>query len=177
MGLWFLTWQFALIPHVPGQGSTHFWLLQASFWGHSELVTHSGLQVGGAPMYPGTQEQIAWPLFWRHWELGPQGEGWQGLVSTGAEQQKDGVQKSGKRTCKKIHTLIRGTLHKCISTHSWWTRAHWNVINHITNSILTTRSWTWIQTFVIKACFIPRTVIVNDTFGTTHRIWIALIFG
>ena len=59
IGLWFRTWHFALIPQVPGQGSTHFWLLHASFWGHSELVTHSGLQVGGAPIYPGTQEQMA----------------------------------------------------------------------------------------------------------------------
>lgn len=86
IGLWLITWHLALTPHVPGQGSTHFWLLQASFWGHSLLVTHSGLHVGGDPIYPGTQEQMAWPLISRHCELGPHGDGWQGLVSIGAKE-------------------------------------------------------------------------------------------
>lgn len=89
IGLWFLTWHLALIPQVPGHGSTHFWLLQASFWGHSLLVTHSGLQEGGAPIYPGTQEQTAWPFTWRHWEFGPQGEGWHGFVSSSAKDRID----------------------------------------------------------------------------------------
>ena len=50
IGLWLNTLHFAPIPQVPGQGSLHFWLLQASFSGHSEFVTHSGRQVGGLPM-------------------------------------------------------------------------------------------------------------------------------
>lgn len=29
IGLWFNTWQRAFVPHVPGQGSLHFWLIQA----------------------------------------------------------------------------------------------------------------------------------------------------
>lgn len=49
IGLWFLTIHFAPNPHVPGQGSLHFWLVQASLRGHSELTTHSGLQLGGDP--------------------------------------------------------------------------------------------------------------------------------
>lgn len=31
-------------------------------------------------MYVGKQEQTACPLTSRHWLLGPQGDGWQGLV-------------------------------------------------------------------------------------------------
>jgi len=107
IGLWFLTWQFAFMPHVPGQGSLHFWLLQASFWGHSALVTHSGLQEGGDPIYPGTHEQTAWPLICRHWELDPHGEGWHGFVSIGAKLNSMGkvseTKESGNKHFLYIH--------------------------------------------------------------------------
>lgn len=36
-GLWFLTLHWASIPHVFGQGSTHFWFRQAFSTGHSLL--------------------------------------------------------------------------------------------------------------------------------------------
>ena len=49
MGLWLMTWHLALLPQVPGQGSAHFWLMQAVSWLQSELTTHSGLQLGGLP--------------------------------------------------------------------------------------------------------------------------------
>uniref|UniRef100_A0A1A9ZCR3 Uncharacterized protein n=1 Tax=Glossina pallidipes TaxID=7398 RepID=A0A1A9ZCR3_GLOPL len=39
---------------------------------HSELITHSGLQAGGGPIYSGKQEHIASPLISRHWPFGPQ---------------------------------------------------------------------------------------------------------
>lgn len=87
IGLWFTTWQIAAIPQVPGHGSIHFWLTQASFNGHSELTIHSGRQAGGLPIYPGTQEQTACPLISLHWLLGPQGEGLQGLVFCGSKIQ------------------------------------------------------------------------------------------
>ena len=80
MGLWFTTLHLAPMPQVPGQGSLHFWLEQAWVSGHSELTTHSGLQVGGLPMKPGTQEHTPWPFTSLHWLLGPHGEGWQGLT-------------------------------------------------------------------------------------------------
>ena len=88
IGLWLMTSHFAPIPHVPGQGFLHFWLLHASFWAHSELTTHSGLHVGGLPIYPGTQEHTAWPLISRHWLLGPHGDGWHGCVTIGSVIQK-----------------------------------------------------------------------------------------
>ena len=54
-----MTWHLAPTPHVPGQGSWHFWFEQASLRLQSELTTHSGLQDGGLPMNPITQEQTA----------------------------------------------------------------------------------------------------------------------
>ena len=82
MGLWLTTLQVALNPHVPEHGLTHFWLLQACVRGQSELTVHSGLQVGGAPKNPATQEQTGWPLISRQTLLGPQGEGEHGLPFT-----------------------------------------------------------------------------------------------
>lgn len=76
-----------------------------------------------------------------------------------------------------IHTMIRSTLNKCISTHARRTRTHWYVINHITNSILSTRSRAWIDTFISNTRLITRAVIVYDTFRSTNWIWISLILG
>lgn len=36
----FVTRQIAFIPHDPGQGSAHFWLLHARLLGHSSLIVH-----------------------------------------------------------------------------------------------------------------------------------------
>lgn len=66
IGLCWNTLQSVFTPQAPGQGSLHLRLLHALFWGHSELTTHSGLQVGGLPIYPWTQEQTAWPLISLH---------------------------------------------------------------------------------------------------------------
>lgn len=49
IGLRFATVQRAPKPHEPTQGFMHFWLLQLSFGGQSELTTHSGRQIGGFP--------------------------------------------------------------------------------------------------------------------------------
>jgi len=49
------------------------------------LDTHSGLQVGGLPIKPGTQEHTACALISLHWLLGPQGEGEQGLTGGGTK--------------------------------------------------------------------------------------------
>jgi hypothetical protein len=49
--LWLTTLQRAFLPQGPGlHGSIHFSFSQALFWGHSELMIHSGLQDGGVPM-------------------------------------------------------------------------------------------------------------------------------
>lgn len=80
IGLWFITWHWAPDPQFPLQGSMHFWLEQARFRAHSALDVHSGLQVGGAPIYPDKHEHMAWPLISRHWLLGPHGDGLQGCI-------------------------------------------------------------------------------------------------
>lgn len=84
-GLWLTTWQVASIPHVPGQGSIHFWFKHARFNGHSELWTHSGRQTGGLPINPRRHEHTAWEFTSLHWLFGPHGDGLQGFVFIGAE--------------------------------------------------------------------------------------------
>lgn len=71
-------------PHVPGQGSIHFWLMHARFKAHSELLTHSGRHIGGDPINPSTQEHTAWPFIALHLLFGPQGDGTHGLTITGS---------------------------------------------------------------------------------------------
>lgn len=46
-----------LSPHNPGHGSLHFILIHAKLYEHSLLLTHSGLQLGGAPIYSDKHEQ------------------------------------------------------------------------------------------------------------------------
>lgn len=50
IGVWLITLHCAPIPQDPGQGSRHFSLIQAVMLEHSELILHSGLQLGGLPM-------------------------------------------------------------------------------------------------------------------------------
>ena len=68
-----------MIPQAPTHGSPHFCWIQALFGGHSELMTHSGLQLGGGPIYPGTQEQASWPFKTWHTAFAPHGDGWHGI--------------------------------------------------------------------------------------------------
>lgn len=77
IGKWFSTWQRALVPQDPGQGSRHLLLMHARGLLHSELITHSGLQFGGTPIKSGKQEhEGVSPIIWQT-ELGPHGDGWQ----------------------------------------------------------------------------------------------------
>lgn len=69
----------ALKPHEPGQGSLQTSLIQARFAGHSELMLHSGLQLGARPTKFGKQEHAGVSPTNLHRELGPQGDGMQGL--------------------------------------------------------------------------------------------------
>lgn len=83
-GVWLTTWHSALIPHIPGQGSLHFWLMHAKWLAHSLLLTHSGLQLGGTPMYSGKHEQEGLSPDALHWEYGPHGVGWHGFAGGNA---------------------------------------------------------------------------------------------
>lgn len=84
MGLWLITLQIVLRPQLPGHGSIHFWLVHASFGAQSELTTHSGRQVGGAPIKPLMQVHVACILCCLQRLLGPQGDGLHGSLSKGA---------------------------------------------------------------------------------------------
>lgn len=108
MGLWFMTEHWALKPHVPGHGSLHFWLMQASFCAQSELIVHSGRHEGGLPIYPWTHLHIAMPLTSWQWLLGPHGDGEQGFVTISADKKK----------LNPIREFFRGCcLFLCVNTH------------------------------------------------------------
>lgn len=83
MGLWFITLQLAFTPHGFGHGFSHLLLTQALSCGHSVLTTHSGRQLGGAPIYSAKQEHTAWLLIDLHWLFGPQGDGKQTSIVVG----------------------------------------------------------------------------------------------
>lgn len=76
IGIWFETKHIADMPHVPGHGSWHLFLIQALFIAQSELTRHSGLQDSyGFPWYSGKHSQIAFWFSTRHLALGPHGDG------------------------------------------------------------------------------------------------------
>lgn len=54
--------------------------MQANWFSHSLLLTHSGLQFGGVPEKSGKQEQEGELFTASHREFGPQGELSHGLV-------------------------------------------------------------------------------------------------
>lgn len=70
--------QIAFKPQEPGHGSRHFSLMHAWLLGHSELIEHSGLQFGGAPMYVDKHAHDEPPLILRHSDRGPHGDGLHG---------------------------------------------------------------------------------------------------
>lgn len=107
-GPWLTTVHLAFRPQVPVQGSTHFWLIHAWFWEHSELTVHSGRQKGGLPIYVGEQEHTAWSLIRRHWLLGPQGDGTQGSIGSAATAAK-------KRIKNLDDTFNGGLFYSCCS--------------------------------------------------------------
>ena len=85
IGMWFRTRHLAFIPHNPGQGSWQWRVIQASSVGQSELIVHSGLQLGGEPIKSGRHEQSHRSPFCLFLLFNPQGSGSQGSSTiTGA---------------------------------------------------------------------------------------------
>lgn len=71
------------MPQVPGQGSIHLLFRQDFSFGHSEFITHSGLQPEyGSPKNVGKQVQDPAPLSSLQTALVPQGEGLQGCAGS-----------------------------------------------------------------------------------------------
>lgn len=79
----------AFVPQAPKQGSVHFCLTQARWFGHSLLIRHSGLQFGGNPKNVGKHEHKGvLSAEGVHWVFGPHGEGLHGSLVTIAIQNK-----------------------------------------------------------------------------------------
>lgn len=57
--------------------------MHARLFGHSLLLAHSGLQLGGELINPEIHAQEGDSLTTLHSELGPHGEGWQGFNFAG----------------------------------------------------------------------------------------------
>lgn len=87
-GVWLTTLHCAFEPHAPWHGSAHLFLMQAMWFGHSLLLVHSGLQFGGTPINSGIQEQEGESLILWQIELGPHGDGSQGLIWGGDSRAK-----------------------------------------------------------------------------------------
>lgn len=66
--------------------------------------------------------------------------------------------------------------YKCISCKSSSTAAHRDMINHGTLCILPTCSRARIQTFISYTSFVSGAIITENTFGSTSRIRVTLIF-
>lgn len=170
-GEWLTTRQFALGAHDPGQGSTHFWLMQVRSDWQSELTVHSGRQLGALPIIFGMQEHCACPDTTWHCELAPQGGGLQGLGGSG-----DGVpssttglgtgstndqQHSSWVTNLGLDTWIIGneilltgnyaTTSQRITSVSWRTNTDGIVANNSAFWISSTSSFTRILAFEIEA--------------------------
>lgn len=112
-----MTVHWALAPQDPGQGSRHFSFLHARLLGHSESFIHSGRQFGGRPIKFGRQEHAGWVSITLHCELGPQGEGMQGLprsvVGEGTRKSKISIEKKHKTV--KSNTFESRAFRKSIS--------------------------------------------------------------
>lgn len=70
--------EFNLPPQEPGHGSLHLLLMHVNLAEQSSLITHSGLQFGGAPIYPSKHWHEGVPPLFRHIDEGPHGFGWHG---------------------------------------------------------------------------------------------------
>jgi hypothetical protein len=88
IGAWFTVLHSAFSPHTPIQALTHFWLTQLFVASHSELIVHSGRQLGGEPKKSGIQEHVAWSLWFLQIELLPHGFGTHGFWGEGTVTNK-----------------------------------------------------------------------------------------
>lgn len=101
MGLWLIVSHLVLVPHNPGQGSLHLFLMHAWLKAHSALTVHSGRQFGGLPRKEGKQVQTLVLSITRHLLLGPQGDGSQGRLMTSSP--------SKNYSCNIVHFAINRT--------------------------------------------------------------------
>lgn len=83
--VWLMTWHSAPAPHDPSHGFRHLLLMHANWAGQSALMTHSGRQFGGSPIYPLTHRHDGVSPTALHWLFGPHGlqDSWHGFAKHG----------------------------------------------------------------------------------------------
>ena len=188
-GEWLTTRQFALEAHDPGQGSTHFWLMQVRSDWQSELTVHSGRQLGALPIIFGMQEHCACPDTTWHCELAPQGGGLQGLGGSGdglpssttglGTGSTNDQQHSSWVTNLGLDTWIIGneilltgnyaTTSQRITSVSWRTNTDGIVANNSAFWISPASLFTRILTFQIETSKRRWTFRIRDAFRPTFR--------
>ena len=194
MGLWFWTSQTANIPQVPGQGSMHFWAMQARALEQSEFRRHSALHPWsdvGSPWYPLLQLQTICPaLSSLHSVFGPQGDGLHGfsgvhpcVTSTvlskiihqlfSVVSTRSGLTEHWfpRHFCPVWNTwvgrwLVEGTTNIRVSIKSLLTGADWVMIDKATLSVVTAEARTHRNTFSLEsvAVLIFGTVRIDGAF-------------
>ena len=184
IGLWLMTRQTAFSPQTPGQGSLHFWLIQANDWEHSAFDWNSNSAI--IDKLKNEWERIL--KFYR-------------TLRAAARRNAD---ESGlTRTNGFIAHFSAGT----IWSTGWWntgpfchhwfnwttldrnratsrggitrvareTTTDWIVIDNSALSVQSTDPRAWINAPVVSTTFVPRTVRVLDTFWSTSSIRISHI--
>lgn len=165
IGVWLTTRHWALRPHEPGQGSVHFWLMQAKWLEHSLLLTHSGLQFGGDPINCGKHEQEGLSLITWHWAFGPHGDGWHGfigLITVGTEDENNvnlypRSSYLGRDNVTEVLT-DEFTSQEWVSSVTWRTATYWVVIDYLTLGSEPARSKAWVCTLLITTSFVSPTI-------------------
>lgn len=158
------------MPHVSGQGSAHILFMQALSKGQSELIVHSGWQLGGLPMYSCKHEQTAWSLTSRHWLYGPHGDGTHGFMNswtTAAETNEKQSQLEVGETSIIFLTRSWITWAIWITVKSWYATANGIVINDVANGVMTTYTRARIHTLVTNTSVVRGTIRIYDTFWST----------
>lgn len=172
--------------------------MQAKLRGHSELVKHSGLQLGGLPMKPIAHEQTACLLISWHLLLGPQGDGTHGFSDVTAKKcQLFRMKKKNNNNINNTHSLQLFSVQcfywynllnwkhtfyftawcKSISCCARRTAAHGYMFNDCAFSIISTYSRAWILTLSTYACFVIRTIWTLNTFWSASDVRVAQIFS
>lgn len=83
--VWLMTWHSAPAPHDPSHGFWHLLFMHANWAGQSALITHSGRQFGGDPIYPMLHWHEAVSPTARHSLFAPHGlqDSWHGFSKHG----------------------------------------------------------------------------------------------
>jgi hypothetical protein len=102
---------------------------------------------------------------------------WVLRLDWGWTKEKLGVKKRTIWMEGKIRTLVGRTLDKRVSSHALRTRAHRDVIDHVTDSVLAASSRTWINAFVPDTSLVTRTVVVDDALWPTATVRVTLVLG